>query len=95
MDAYLEEARLPVGATVVTANRPSRYLYVIAAGEAAVKRGVEDLQTLGPGALIGGPAGANTPAGTSVVARTPLHLIVLDGAILESYVATDAGRLAR
>ena len=74
-----EEVSAEEGALLIDQGRVGQECYVIVEGQAGVLAGDELIATLGPGSIVGESALiAHRPRNASVVAATPMQLIVFD-----------------
>jgi glutamate/tyrosine decarboxylase-like PLP-dependent enzyme len=86
------EHRAEPGEAVVTRWQGTRHFYAILSGEAVVQNDEQTLRTLGPGDHFGELAALDWGAGfgyartAHVVARTPLHLLVLPASGLHELI---------
>jgi CRP-like cAMP-binding protein len=85
--AKLRFEQVDAGHVLLTAGAPSRNLYLIVAGTAAVERDGRPLATLGPGDVVG-ELGVllDRPRNATVRAETPIEWLVLDRASLRSTI---------
>lgn len=87
--------RLPPGRALVRAGEMARELIVILSGEAITEGPGDRLVVLGPGAEIGGrEALRHERHATTVVATTPLDVVVVNGPSLRWAHAVGVARLA-
>jgi CRP-like cAMP-binding protein len=87
--------RLPAGRALVRAGEVARELIVILSGEAMTEGPGDRLVTLGPGTEIGGrEALRHERHATTVVAATPLDVVVVTGPSLRWADAVGVARLA-
>jgi CRP/FNR family transcriptional regulator, cyclic AMP receptor protein len=79
--------QVDAGHVLLTAGSPSRNLYLIVAGTAAVERDGRRVATLGPGDVVG-ELGVilDRPRNATVSAETPIEWLVLDRAALRSAI---------
>jgi CRP/FNR family transcriptional regulator, cyclic AMP receptor protein len=79
---------LPQGWSPIAERTPADKAYIIEEGEVSVRRGGQEVATLGPGQIIGEAAILNRSLrSASVVATTPLRVLHLTGDALERLVA--------
>jgi CRP/FNR family transcriptional regulator, cyclic AMP receptor protein len=79
---------LPQGWSPIAERTPADKAYIIEEGEVSVRRGGQEVATLGPGQIIGEAAILNRSLrSASVVAMTPLRVLHLTGDALERLVA--------
>lgn len=78
---------LPQGWSPISEQTPADKAYILEEGEVSVRRGGQEVATLGPGQIIGEAAVLNRSLRTAtVVAVTPLRVIHLTGETLERLV---------
>ena len=83
-----EEMSADEGALLIDQGRVGQECYVIAEGEAGVLAGDELIATLGPGSIVGESALIeHRPRNASVVATTPMQLIVFDTAAFKTLLS--------
>jgi CRP-like cAMP-binding protein len=74
-----EEVEAAPGAMLIDQGRVGQECYVVLEGQANVLAGTEVIATVGPGAMVGEMALVeHRPRNASVVAETPMRLVVLD-----------------
>ena len=83
-----EEMSADEGALLIDQGRVGQECYVIAEGEAGVLAGDELIATIGPGSIVGESALIEQrPRNASVVATTPMQLIVFDTAAFKTLLS--------
>lgn len=76
---YVDEAELPAGFVLMEEGKPGREAFVIVEGEAEVAVHGAVVAHVGPGEVIGEMALLDhSPRSATVVASTPLRVLVLD-----------------
>jgi len=94
MVPHTSSLRLPPGRALVKAGETARELIVILSGEAITEGPGDRLVVLGPGAEIGGrEALRHERHAATVVATTPLDVVVVDGPSLRWAHAEGVARL--
>lgn len=79
VDALMTESTVPAGAALVREDDAGREAFIIAEGEAEVISGGDLVAEIGPGELVGEMSLLdNQPRSATVVARTPLRVLVMD-----------------
>jgi CRP/FNR family transcriptional regulator, cyclic AMP receptor protein len=83
--AIAEERSVERGAELIREGEPGIEFYVVVEGEIEVRRGTRRIARLGAGSFVGEIALlSRSPRTATVVATTPLRVLVIDGA---SFVA--------
>ena len=78
LERACDEASAPAGSVICEEGRSGRELYLIVEGEAKVEKGGNEVARLGPGSHFGELSLLDQqPRSASVVALTPMKLIVL------------------
>ena len=79
VDALVTDATVPAGTALTIEGEPGRQAFIIAEGEAEVIHAGAVVAELGPGALVGEMSLLdNQPRSATVVAKTYLHLLVME-----------------
>lgn len=95
LKSLADEARveqIEAGDRLVAAGAPSHDVYVVLAGSVRVERDGREIDTLGPGGLIG-ELGllSDSPRLADVIAHTPLEVLCLDRSALQRAVDAIPG----
>ncbi|MDA8116602.1 MAG: cyclic nucleotide-binding domain-containing protein [Actinomycetota bacterium] len=78
LERACDEASAPAGSIICEEGRSGRELYLIVEGEAKVEKGGNEVARLGPGSHFGELSLLDQqPRSASVIALTPMQLIVL------------------
>ena len=78
LERACDEASAPAGSVICEEGRSGRELYLIVEGEAKVEKGGNEVARLGPGSHFGELSLLDQqPRSASVIALTPMKLIVL------------------
>lgn len=79
MDRRLTDLDVPVGSVLLSEGQPGREAFIIMSGRAEIRVGDQVVGHVGDGDLVGEMALLDTrPRSATVVAVTPMHLLVMD-----------------
>ncbi len=98
LTANTDRAHVPAGTTIGREGRPARQFVVVLSGEVIALRHGEPVDRFGPGTQVGGVSLVQgIPSDVTLVAATPLELLVVNGPAFRwaaQLVPTDAWRTA-